>query len=128
MCELQSGSSEKHCLLYIIKRRKSSLQHILRLLHQLKDEPIIKSETRIRQSQYLNNIVEQDHRFIKKIKNRMLGFKSFQAVDSTLKGIEAMHMLGKGQVELQNSPVSSVVKFINNLTYTCDRCMSRYFL
>ena len=45
----------------------------------------------------------------------MLGFKSFQTADSTLKGIEAIHMLRKGQVELQNSPVSSVVKLINNL-------------
>ena len=45
----------------------------------------------------------------------MMGFKSFATADYTLKGIEAMHMLRKGQVELQNSPVSSVVKFISNL-------------
>jgi transposase, IS6 family len=84
-------------------------------LQQLKDETEIPQETLIRQTKYLNNIVEQDHRFIKKITNPMLGFKSFQTADSTLKGIEAMHILRKGQVELQNSPVSTVAEFINHL-------------
>ena len=84
-------------------------------LQQLKDETKIPQETLIRQTKYLNNIVEQDHRFIKKITTPMMGFKSFATADYTLKGIEAMHMLRKGQVELQNSPVSSVVKFISNL-------------
>jgi transposase, IS6 family len=84
-------------------------------LQQLKDETEIPQETSIRQMKYLNDIVEQDHRFIKKITNPMMGFKSFQTADYTLKGIEAIHMLRKGQVELQNPPVSSVVKFISNL-------------
>ncbi len=84
-------------------------------LQQLKDETEIPRETLIRQTKYLNNIVEQDHRFIKKITNPMLGFKSFQTADRTLMGIEAMHMLRKGQVKLQNLPVPSVVEFINHL-------------
>ncbi|GMA65805.1 hypothetical protein GCM10025859_63180 [Alicyclobacillus fastidiosus] len=45
----------------------------------------------------------------------MLGFKSFQTADRTLKGIEAMHILRKGQVEIQLSPVSSIAQFINHL-------------
>lgn len=53
-------------------------------------------ETLIRQTKYLNNIVEQDHRFIKQITKQMLGFKTFQTADQTLKGIEAMHMIKKG--------------------------------
>ncbi|WP_431308807.1 hypothetical protein [Alicyclobacillus fastidiosus] len=48
-------------------------------------------------------------------RNTQLGFKSFHSAEDTLKGIEAMHMLRKGQVELQNSPVSNVVEFINHL-------------
>ena len=50
------------------------------------------------QSKYLNNIVEQDHRFIKRITRPMLGFKSFHSAAATLAGIEAAHMIRKGQV------------------------------
>ena len=49
--------------------------------------------------QYLNNIDEQDHRFIKKKTNAMLGFKSYKSAKSTIAGIEIMHMIHKGQVE-----------------------------
>jgi putative transposase len=52
----------------------------------------------IRQVKYLNNIVEQDHRGVKRITRPMLGFKSFDAAQSTLVGIELMHMLRKGQL------------------------------
>jgi putative transposase len=45
----------------------------------------------------LNNIVEQDHRFIKKITKPMMGFKSYTSAHSTLMGIELHHMLHKGQ-------------------------------
>jgi IS6 family transposase len=40
---------------------------------QLKDEKSLSKETIIRQAKYLNNIVEQDHRFIKKITSKMFG-------------------------------------------------------
>ncbi len=52
----------------------------------------------IRQIKYLNNIVEQDHRGVKRITRPMLGFKAFAAAQSTLTGIELMHMLRKGQL------------------------------
>jgi transposase-like protein len=52
----------------------------------------------IRQVKYLNNIVELDHRGVKRITRPMLGFKSFDAAQSTLIGIELMHMLRKGQL------------------------------
>ena len=51
----------------------------------------------VRQVKYLNNIVEQDHRFIKKITKPMKGFKAFYSADATLSGIELHHMLRKGQ-------------------------------
>jgi transposase-like protein len=51
----------------------------------------------IRQVKYLNNVVEQDHRAVKRITRPMLGFKSFDAAQSTLTGIELMHILRKGQ-------------------------------
>jgi len=53
----------------------------------------------IRKIKYLNNIVEQDHRAVKRVTRPMLGFKAFDAAQSTLTGIELMHMLRKGQLE-----------------------------
>ena len=51
----------------------------------------------IRQCKYLNNIVEQDHRFIKKITRPALGYKAMHSASATLEGIELHHMLRKGQ-------------------------------
>ena len=51
----------------------------------------------IRQIKYLNNIIEQDHRFVKKITNGMRGFKAFHSAEATLSGIELHHMLRKDQ-------------------------------
>ena len=51
----------------------------------------------IRQVKYLNNIVEQDHRAIKRITRPMMGFKSFTSATATLAGIELCHMIRKGQ-------------------------------
>lgn len=50
------------------------------------------------QSKYLNNIVEQDHRFIKRITRPMLGFKAFHSAAATPAGIETGHMIRKGQL------------------------------
>jgi transposase, IS6 family len=47
---------------------------------------------------YLNNIVEQDHRSIKRRINASLGFRSFAGAERTIQGYEAMHMIRKGQV------------------------------
>ena len=52
----------------------------------------------IRQIKYLNNLVEQDHRAVKRITHPMLGFKSFAAAQNTLVGIELMHMNKKRQM------------------------------
>jgi len=49
---------------------------------------------------YLNNIVEQDHRAIKRNTRPMRGFKSFQGAASVLAGIELMHMVRKGQMAI----------------------------
>src|SRR5262247_3597721 len=55
----------------------------------------------IRQVKYLNNIVEQDHRGVKRVTRPMLGFKSFDAAQDTLVGIELMHMIKKKQMVLE---------------------------
>lgn len=58
-----------------------------------KENPIV-----IRQVKYLNNIVEQDHRAIKRVTRPMLNFKSFRSARNALAGIELMHMIRKGQM------------------------------
>jgi transposase-like protein len=53
----------------------------------------------LRQSKYLNNLVEQDHRFIKRLVKPGLGFFSFETAGKTLQGYEVMNMIRKGQVQ-----------------------------
>jgi putative transposase len=55
----------------------------------------------IRQVKYFNNIVEQDHRAVQRVTRPMLGFKSFEAAQRTLGGVELMHMLKKGQLMVE---------------------------
>ena len=55
----------------------------------------------IRKTKYLNNIVEQDHRGVKRVTRPMLGFKSFDAAQNTLVGIELMHMIKKKQMAVE---------------------------
>ena len=57
----------------------------------------------VRQVKYLNNIVEQDHRAVKRITKPMLGFKSFQSAKNILAGIELMHMIRKGQIMMEGA-------------------------
>ena len=54
---------------------------------------------KIRQSKYLNNLVEQDHRAIKRRTRPMLGFKTFRCARILLAGIELMRMIAKGQMK-----------------------------
>ncbi len=60
---------------------------------------------------YLNNIVEQDHRFIKRRIRLMLGFKSFEAAASTLAGIEVASMIRKGQFRGEVCPFKQFANF-----------------
>ena len=63
---------------------------------------------RIRQSQYLNNRIEQDHRRIKRRVRPMLGFKAFSAATVTLAGIEMVHMMRKRQGRFAFNPAPSI--------------------
>ncbi|QXD01083.1 Mobile element protein (plasmid) [Klebsiella sp. PL-2018] len=53
----------------------------------------------IRQSKYLNNLIEQDHRNIKRRIRQMLGFKSFRRAQTPLAGIELLHMIREGEYQ-----------------------------
>jgi transposase-like protein len=66
----------------------------------------------IRHSKYLNNIVEQDHRGVKRIIHPMLGFKSLWAAWCTIAGIEVMHAIRKGQLATSgNAPQTPAEQF-----------------
>lgn len=60
---------------------------------------VYKTAIGIRQSKCLNNLVEQDHRAVKRVTQPMLGFKSFWAACCTIAGIEVMHAVRKGQLK-----------------------------
>jgi putative transposase len=62
-----------------------------------------KTAIAIRHSKYLNNIVEQDHRGVKRKVRPMLGFKSFWGARCTIAGIEVMHAIRKGQLATTES-------------------------
>jgi transposase-like protein len=72
-------------------------------IEQLKKEKRIPIGTKIRRIKYLNNILEQDHRFIKKRIRSMLGFKSYKTAASILSGVEAMHMVKKNKLICRTS-------------------------
>jgi transposase-like protein len=66
--------------------------------------------------QYLNNILEQDHRAIKRRVNAKQGFRECQAAHRTIQGYETMHLIRKGQARwVSGSDVRRQVQFINKL-------------
>ena len=68
-------------------------------VEELKEEGVLSVSAQLRQCKYLNNIVEQWRRFIKRRVNPRLGFFSFNTARRTVSGYEAMNMIRKGQVE-----------------------------
>lgn len=82
----------------------------------LKQDDALPEATETRQSKYLNNTVEQDHRFIKRRSNPGLGFGSFNTARRTLKGYEAMNMIRKGQINgADRGDVMGQISFINQV-------------
>jgi transposase-like protein len=82
----------------------------------LKADKTLAAETELRQSKYLNNVIEQDHRNIKRLTKPMMGFGSFSTARRTLRGIEAMSMIRKGQVKgINQGDNVPQVKFIEQL-------------
>lgn len=73
------------------------------------------STIEIRRCKYLNNIVEQDHRAIKRRVRPMMGFKSFHSAKATIAGIELVHMIRKGQIRPLNDNHSSLAMLFDSL-------------
>lgn len=84
----QNGDPEK-----ITMDKSGANKAAMDRINQKRDAPI-----EVRQVKYLNNIIDQDHRFIKRVTKPILGFKSFRSASAVLAGIELMHMIRKGQL------------------------------
>ena len=82
----------------------------------LKVNGTLPESVELRQVKYLNNMVEQDHRFIKRRVKPGLGFFSFETAWNTLQGYESMNMIRKGQVHgVEKGNVTGQVAFIASL-------------
>src|SRR5689334_2185226 len=79
-------------------------------------EKLLQKDCRLRRTKYLTNIVEHDHRFIRRRWRTMQCFRSFHTAERTLEGVEAMHMMRKGQVKrLDRNDAVGQAKFIESL-------------
>ncbi len=80
------------------------------------DEKTLPHDCKLRRVKYLNNIIEQDHRFVKKRVRAAQCYKSFTTAERTLQGVEAMNMMRKGQVKrLSSEDAGGQAKFIASL-------------
>ncbi len=85
-------------------------------IEDLKAEEELPKNTELRQVKYLNNRVEQDHRFIKRLTKPGMGFGSFNTVRRTIRGLEAMNLLRKGQVEgVEKGDIRAQVELVSQL-------------
>jgi transposase, IS6 family len=79
-------------------------------------EKVLPHDCKLRRVKYLNNVIEQDHRFINKRVRACLGYRSFNTAEQTLQGIEALHMMRKGQVKrIRKDEVEGQAKFVESL-------------
>ncbi len=80
------------------------------------EEKVLPKDCILRRVKYLNNVIEQDHRFVKKKVRASQCFKSFHTAERTLEGIEAMNMMRKGQVKrLAGGDAQGQAKFVASL-------------
>ncbi|OTX88857.1 IS6 family transposase [Bacillus thuringiensis serovar chanpaisis] len=84
-------------------------------IRELKEEKFIPHGIPLRVRKYLSNIIEQDHRFIKKRIRNTLGLKSMLTATKMIAGIEAMHMIKKGQTLQGKKSVQKQIYLINEI-------------
>ena len=85
-------------------------------VNKLQRNGTLSPECELRPIKYLNNLVEQDHRFIKRRVNPGMGFWSFDTALRTIHGYEAMHLLRKGQIQgTTKGDVRSQIRFVSTV-------------
>ncbi len=83
---------------------------------ELKAAGILPESVELRQVKYLNNLIEQDHRFIKRLVKPGMGFFSVETAGRTLQGYEGMHMIRKGQMQgVAKGDIGGQITFIARL-------------
>ncbi len=82
----------------------------------LTEDETLPKTVELRQNKYLNNQIEQDHRFIKRLVNPGMGFGSFNTARRTLRGFEAMNMIRKGQIQgVEKGDIKAQVEFVSQI-------------
>ena len=82
----------------------------------MKKDGTLRRRCKHRPVQYLNNVLEQDHRAIKRHVKAKQGFREFQAAQRTIQGYEAMHMIGKGQARwMSGNDIRRQNRFVDRL-------------
>jgi len=109
----------------VLKARHTSIPRVINVdknaaypaaTDDLKAEELLSEETELRRVKYLNNMIEQDHRRIKRLVKPGLGFGSFHTARRTLKGYEAMAMIRKGQIQnVDRDDVIGQISFIHQV-------------
>ena len=85
-------------------------------IDELKANEQLPETLQLRQVKYLHNVVEQDHRFIKRLTKPGIGFHSFNTAQRTLRGCEATNMIKKGQVQgFQRGDVVAQLEFVSQI-------------
>jgi transposase, IS6 family len=88
----------------------------LKAIAELKAAGILADQVELRQVKYLNNLIEQDHRFIKRLVKPGMGFFSFETAGRTLQGYEVMNMIRKGQLRgVGKGDITGQVTFVARL-------------
>ena len=125
LCARRNKEAAKRFLKKILRVAHSSEPRVLSVdgnpayppaVKALKEEKLLDKDCILRQNKYLNNIIEQDHRFIKRRVNAGMGFRTFHSAWRTLKGYEIMNMIRKGQVkDIEKGEILKQKQFIENL-------------
>jgi len=87
----------------------------IKAITQLQNERVLARNLKHRQCRYLNNVIESDHRRIKRIVNPMLGFKTMNSAKRCIAGIEAMAMMVKKQTHYLKLSILEQVQFVKRL-------------
>lgn len=121
----RDAKAAKRFLKKVLKARHTQTPRVINVdknaayppaVEALKTEESLPEESDLRPVKYLNNLVEQDHRNIKRLTNPGLGFGSFNTARRTLQGYEAMAMIRKGQIEgIDRDDVTGQISFIHEI-------------
>ena len=121
----RDAKAAKRFLKKALKARHTSTPRVINVdkhaayppaVDELKAEKLLPEETELRPVKYLNNMIEQDHRRLKRLVKPGLGFGSFHTAHRTLKGYEAMAMIRKGQIQkVDSGDVIGQISFIHQI-------------